>query len=49
MARSMAGLIRVALTGVEMMVTFCPCCANSLAMSVMGIRWPEAMKGISTK
>ncbi|CAI0407578.1 unnamed protein product [Linum tenue] len=48
-ARETVPRIRPALTGVVMMVTTTPCWARSLAMSVMGSKWPCAMKGTRTK
>jgi len=41
--------ILVAFTGVVMKLTWAPCSASRRAMSVMGIVWPCAISGTSTK
>lgn len=48
-ARSMVELNLVALSGVVSMVTTTLRCANILAISKIGIRWPCDIKGINTK
>ena len=38
-----------AMRGVVMTVTVTPCCANNLAMSTMGMKWPGHIRGNRTK
>ena len=45
MNRSIVGLMRAALTGVVKIVTDALCSARRRAMSVAGIKWPEANHG----
>ncbi|POO01808.1 hypothetical protein TorRG33x02_025850 [Trema orientale] len=49
LARSIMELNLMALRGVVTMVTLVPCWANSLAMSIIGMRWPGDIKGTKTK
>lgn len=49
LAREMIVLDRVAWRGVVIIVTIVPWWASSLAMSIMGIRWPCAKCGSKTK
>ncbi|CAL5419827.1 unnamed protein product [Camellia sinensis] len=48
-ARLMIGLNLEARRGVVTTVTVTPCCANNLAMSIMGMKWPGAIRGTKTK
>ncbi|CAL5422275.1 unnamed protein product [Camellia sinensis] len=43
-ARLMIGLNLEARRGVVTTVTVTPCCANNLAMSIMGMKWPGAIR-----
>ncbi|KAH7844358.1 hypothetical protein Vadar_027157 [Vaccinium darrowii] len=48
-ARSMVWWNLAAMRGVVMIVTVGPCWANNFAMSMIGMKWPGAIKGNRTK